>query len=60
MIAILSIIILLVVVGFALWLLNFLPIVEPYKQIIFGIVIFLVVIYILELVLGGPAIFSLK
>jgi len=60
MIAILSILILLVVVAFALWLINFLPIVEPYKQIIFGIVIFLVIIYILETVLGGPAIFTLK
>ena len=60
MIAILSLLILLCIVGFALWLLNFLPIDGKVKQIIYGIVIFLVVIYILESLLGGPQIFSLK
>ena len=60
MIAILSIIIVLIVCGFIIWLMQFLPLAEPYKTIIFGIIIFLVVIWLIETVLGGPAIFSLK
>jgi hypothetical protein len=60
MIAILSVIILLVVVGFILWLIQFLPLDGTIKQIVLGIIIFLTVIYLIEMLLGGPAIFTLK
>ena len=42
-----EILIMLVVVGFGIWLLSFVPIAEPYKSLIRGIILFVVIIFIL-------------
>jgi hypothetical protein len=60
MISLLGILLALVIVGFVLWLVQYLPLQATIKQIIIGVVIFCVVIYVIEAVLGGPAIFSLR
>lgn len=43
----LQIVLMLVVVGFLVWLLGFLPIEEPYKTLVKGIIIFVVVVMII-------------
>ena len=51
--SLIGIIVLIVVVGFALWLLNFIPMEPRFKQIAFGVIIFVVIIYVLTAILPG-------
>jgi hypothetical protein len=49
----LNILILVLIVGFALYILNLLPIDATMKQIAYAIVLFIVLLYLLQLLLGG-------
>jgi hypothetical protein len=49
---VISIVIGLIIVGFALWLVKFLPLDPPIKTIITGVVIFAVVLWILDALLS--------
>ena len=42
-----ELLVMLVVVGFGIWLLGYLPIAEPYKGIIKGVILFVVIIFLL-------------
>jgi len=42
-----QLLVMLVVVGFGIWLLSYLPIAEPYKGLIKGIILFVVIIFLL-------------
>ncbi len=50
----LNIVVLALVVGFAVWPIDKLPIEEPYKAIGKGVVLFAVVLYVLPTLLGIP------
>lgn len=59
MIDILSIIIVLVVIGFGLWLLEQIPIDGTVKKIIIGVAIFLIIIWVLQSLIGGGTILKI-
>ena len=54
MISLLGIILALVIIGFILWLVQLLPLDGTIKQIIVGVVIFIVIIYVISALLGTP------
>lgn len=51
---ILSILIALVVIGFALWLVQQLPLDETVKRVIVGVVIFVIILWVLGALLDVP------
>lgn len=51
--SLIGIIVLIVVIGFAVWLLNFIPMDARFKQLAIGIIIFFVIIYLLLYILPG-------
>jgi hypothetical protein len=53
------ILILVLVVGFVLYILQLLPIDATMKQIAYAIILFVVLLYLLQLLLGGASGFSL-
>lgn len=50
-----SIIIAVLLCGFLVWLLGFLPIAEPYNQIAKGLIVFAVVLYVVAVLFGWTA-----
>lgn len=49
----LELLITLIVLGFVLWLVTLVPMPQPYKQILLGLAVLFVVIWLLTALLGG-------